>query len=479
MLQIQPISDNCQLIGVAANRPIELEWPSILGDRWMGCRTALKICGLLALWTTAMTGSCAAAQEKKALDKFALAATHQMLRTTYEELKKNYYDSALHGVDLDTIYKKVDKELDAASTNSDALFLIAGFVSTLHDSHTFLIPPSRVSRMDRGFQMVTYGDDCFITRVRPGSDAAKKLHIGDKVLSINGYKTNRRSYEALQYLFHIILPVPSLTMIVQNPEGVERTEMVNASFTPGKKELDLTGDETTADFQHLILDQENEEHRTRERVFEVGNIAIWMMPDFEASDEAINAAWAKVGKHENLILDLRGNEGGSSSTLNLMLQHVFDHNIKVDDRVSRKDTKPEIMHAGKPGTYRGKVFVLLNSNSASAAEIFGRVMQLEKRGIVIGDYSAGAVMEARWFPESVGIDSKIFYAISISSANLLMSDGKSLENVGVVPDVIALPTGASMTAGEDPVMAQAVKLAGGQMDATAAGKLFPYEWAKQ
>jgi hypothetical protein len=326
--------------------------------------------------------------------------------------------------------------------------------------------------------MVTYGDDCFITRVRPGSNAAKKLHPGDRVLSIIEYKVNRKNYEVLQYLFHVLVPIPSLTMVVQNPEGVERTEKVNASFTPGKSELDLTGDETTTDFQHLILDEENEEHRTRERLFETGDTVIWKMPDFEASDEAINAAWAKVGKHENLILDLRGNSGGAISTLKLMLQHVFDHDIKLDDRVSRKETKPEIVHAGKLGTYRGKLFVLLDSNSASAAEMFGRAIQLEKRGVVIGDYSAGAVMEARWFPESVGIDSKIFFEVSISSANLLMSDGKSLESVGVTPDVIAVPTASNLAAGEDPVMAQAVKLAGGQMDAATAGKLFPYEWAK-
>jgi C-terminal processing protease CtpA/Prc len=59
---------------------------------------------------------------------------------------------------------------------------------------------------------------------------------------------------------------------------------------------------------------------------------------------------------------------------------------------------------------------------------------------------------------------------------MLMSDGKSLENTGVVPDEVMIPTAADLAAGKDPVLAHAIDLGGAKLDATASGKLFPYEW---
>jgi C-terminal processing protease CtpA/Prc len=72
----------------------------------------------------------------------------------------------------------------------------------------------------------------------------------------------------------------------------------------------------------------------------------------------------------------------------------------------------------------------------------------------------------------------LYFGSSITVADVLMNDGKSLERVGVTPDETLLPTGADLAARRDPVLARAAGLAGVQLDPEKAGTLFPVDWKK-
>jgi carboxyl-terminal processing protease len=128
--------------------------------------------------------------------------------------------------------------------------------------------------------------------------------------------------------------------------------------------------------------------------------------------------------------------------------------------------------------FSGKLVILIDSRSASASELLARVVQLEKRGTVIGDQSAGAVMESIHYDHKIGLDTQVLFGASVTEADLVMTDGKSLERIGVIPDERIIPTGADLAARRDPVLAHAVEVGGGRMDPVEAGKLFPYEWPK-
>jgi carboxyl-terminal processing protease len=203
---------------------------------------------------------------------------------------------------------------------------------------------------------------------------------------------------------------------------------------------------------------------------------IWKMPEFFLTDSEVDHMFGIARKHKALILDLRGNPGGAAFTLEHMLGNVFDHDVKIAERVGRKQLKPAIAKTRGANAYSGKLVVLIDSGSGSAAELFPRVIQLEHRGTVVGDRTAGAVMEALGYSNSQGADTKIFYTFSITDADLTMKDGKSLEHVGVTPDEVVIPTAQDLSAGRDPALSRAAELAGVAIDPAAAGKMFPFEW---
>jgi C-terminal processing protease CtpA/Prc len=103
-------------------------------------------------------------------------------------------------------------------------------------------------------------------------------------------------------------------------------------------------------------------------------------------------------------------------------------------------------------------------------------MQLQQRGVVIGEVSAGAVMQSRYVPMELGADSTVPYGISVTNADVLMSDGVSIEHVGVTPHLQMFPTAEDLAGRRDPILAAAFKLFGQEISPDDAGKIFPAEW---
>jgi C-terminal processing protease CtpA/Prc len=396
-----------------------------------------------------------------------------MLRTAYDDVKKYYYDPGLHGLDWDARFREYSAMIGRAHNMDNGLSVIAAFLYGLKDSHTYFVPPARADRFDSGYRFALVGDACFITQIRPNTDAATKLHIGDQVLQLDGFNVNRENIQDVQYFLKILTPRATEQLDVRSPAGEQRRVSVNSEIKANRQISDST---THMDYWDTVRRIEDESHATRSRMVQHEDTAIWKLQYFNLDIDEVRRNINIARKHKTLILDLRGNPGGAIDSLKSMVSGLFDHDVKLYDRADRKESKPVIArHSGKP--YQGKLIVLVDAASGSCAELLARIVQIERRGSVIGDKTAGTVMESIIYRESQGNRTRIFYGFSVTDANLIMSDGKSLEKTGVVPDEVLLPTGADLAAGRDPVLARAAELAGIKLDTIAAGKMFPYEWA--
>jgi C-terminal processing protease CtpA/Prc len=434
---------------------------------------------LAALLTSALMAAllCASAraQSLSTLDRDRGRA---MLETLRDDIRKNYYDPAFRGIDLDEHFRTAEEKIRQATSLSQVYAIVEQALMDFDDSHLYFIPPPSSSRYEYGWRMQMVGDKCFVTGVKPGSDGEKKgLQAGDQIVSVDGFEPTRDNHWKMLY-YYGLRPKRSVKLSVRKPGGEQREYEVFTKVTTGAPVVDA-GEFMVNDLRRESEDAERE-RREGSRQVEVGDgLLVWKMSEFDLSDSEVDDALRKARKYKSLILDLRGNGGGAEQTLLRMLGGLFDHDVNVGEIHRRKESMPLVAKTrGGDNVFKGDLVVLIDSHSGSASELFARAVQLEKRGTIVGDRSAGAVMRARLYGHSVDMNSVFGYGASITDADILMADGKSLEHTGVEPDHWSLPTGADMAAGRDRVLTLAAALVGVKLEPEKAGALFPLKWKK-
>jgi carboxyl-terminal processing protease len=405
-------------------------------------------------------------------DRIEKARMKDILKIVKSEVRDKYYDTNYHGIDLEARFKQADDKLAAATSTSQSLAIIAQVLIDFNDSHLFLIPPPTNLAVEYGWRMQAIGDKVYVTQVKPGSDAeAKGLKIGDQILSIGGFRPSKKELWKVRYYYNALSKRSNSRLSVLSP-GQEEPRDLEINSDVKRLPQKITFNSYFRMFDDFY-DERNDEHRFASS----GTMTIWKMPSFVVEPELIDGMLAKA-KGGALILDLRGNGGGYVKAMEKLVGDFFDKDIKIAELKGRKKLDPSIAKPRVGNVYKGKLIVLVDSESGSAAEIFARVVQLEGRGKVLGDVSAGAVMQSITSEQEMGADSVVPFAISITHADVIMNDGKSLEHVGVIPDEQIIPTGADLAAGRDPVLARAAELLGVKLSPEEAGKLFKYYWKK-
>jgi C-terminal processing protease CtpA/Prc len=434
---------------------------------------AISMSRLLLLLLTISFGllTSSNAQKAQGLDKFDRDNASAMLDAVKEDLKKNYYDPELRGMDLETRFKDAEERIKQATTRDQLMVIVAQTLLDLNDSHTFFLPPSRAAKVQYGWEMQMIGDAAYVTQVQPKSDAeAKGLKPGDTILSVDGYAPSRENMWKMNYRYYALMPSRSIRLVVQSPGQTESRELDIAA------KVERTANVT--DWEKLFVRFLREEWDLyHDGFYEAGDeLFLWKMESFGVSESRIDDVMKRAQKFKAMIIDLRGNGGGYVKALERLTGYFFDKDLKIADVKARKEEKPVLAKTRGSGVFKGQLIVLIDSESASASEMFARIMQLEKRGTVIGDRSAGAVMTSRRYSHQTGVGNALYYGTSVTVADLIMSDGKSLEKTGVTPDELKLPTGAELAAKQDSVLSYAASLFGVQLDPAKAGSLFPKEW---
>ncbi len=347
-----------------------------------------------------------------------------MLRVVRERLERDYYDSTFHGIDLRAAAARADSQIQAAQSNSQIFRVIAEFVHALDDSHTWFIPPRRAADVKYGWEIQMIGDSCYVVWVEPESDAAAKgLMVGDRVIALDRLLPSRRDFSLLQYVLYMLSPRPASP----RDRGSRRL-----ATHPGHSGAKVTERPRMTDLSTIIRELELSERQPFAEFAEKGEEVLILRLGWFGDRSDIDRAMGRARKVGTVILDLRGNPGGLEDGLVRLVGRVFDRRLTIGTIRRRRDTRAlESKPVGHPFT--GSLFVLIDSRSSSSSEIFAQLVQLEGRGVVVGDRSAGAVMRSRTHDLVTGTNVLSVYGLSITNADMIMPDGTRLEGRGVQP----------------------------------------------
>lgn len=131
-----------------------------------------------------------------------------------------------------------------------------------------------------------------------------------------------------------------------------------------------------------------------------------------------------------LIVDLRFNGGGYLDIAIELLSYLLPADAEAVVVKQRGEEDNTMLTNGNPKILNVPLVVLINEGSASASEIVAGAIQDHERGLIMGtqSFGKGTVQEVDSFPDGS--------SIRITIAKWFTPDGRDIDEIGLVPDVI-------------------------------------------
>jgi len=357
----------------------------------------------------------------------APAAMPPVLAAIDRQIREGFYDPKLGGADWSGAVPKAAAELSRSPAPSaeEQNAIYDRLLAVLRDSHTFRIPAGRLPEGEwgtAGLRIGRDGEGYAIKGVIPGSSADKAgLHIGDRVLSVNGktYGAERVNFRDLFFAFE---GAPKSTIEVTWQRGGEAPRTSKLLL-----EYEEPGDRLVWNSARVI--------RSNGKTY--GYAHVWGMSAETAlavvdmlldRDEVARARpnLAGWGEISGFVLDVRGNSGGYDP--NILPTFLRGQWSSGDYYLVSRDGKRLSPPAYKPLP----VVLLVNSGTASAGEALALKFRAHKIGPIVGEETAG--MASGGAGAHVLPDGSMLW---FSARTLEGLDGRRFEGKGVVPDVAA------------------------------------------
>lgn len=378
----------------------------------------------------------------------------EVFTAVWQTVNEKFYDPKFTGVDWKAVGERYRPRVERIRTDAEFLELMQKMLKELPVSHLHISAPRGTGQFGTGVRTYLIDGQAVVVGVPEGSDAqAKGIRIGDIILNPGDESGPLGSVADLR---------------LRGCDGRTRTVRVRRE-------------------SH----SQTERPSIRWRTFSVANgKRIGYIKAVRFDDDVaplVDSAMAELRNTSGLIIDIRDNSGGNMSFVRLssyfaegehlvaalLTRYYLETQGSTPSAIdpanlpkAKKTYTDEAVfdamrsNAGAVGIYsedlgenryRGKVAVLINEETASAAEGFAWHIKLRTRSTLIGRKTAGALLGAEYFTLPGG------WRLGVPTHSGWGPDGKPVIDEPVLPHIETKWSLKDICTGTDPDMAKALE----------------------
>ena len=354
---------------------------------------------------------------------------------------------------LEKRYKGISKRSQQVDAEDVYQLFINAFAGTLEPHTNYLSPRNSKNfeiRMSLSLEGIgallrTDGDYTHVERIIPGgpADLSDLLHASDRIVGIAQQNENE---------FNDVVGW-RLQEVVELIRGAKGT-IVKLQILPGEegqsakiRDIQITRDKIKLEEQ--AAKSEVIEIRNGSQIYKIGVIDVPTFyidfaayqrdeSDYRSTTRDVDNLIKKLKpeKIDALILDLRGNGGGSLTEATQLTGLFIDDGpiVQVQDSSGRIEVHRDL---DSSISYQGPLVVLVDRFSASASEIVASTIQDYQRGIIVGEttFGKGTVQQLVDLSNFDPDRGSRLGQLKATIAQYFRINGGSTQHRGVVPDI--------------------------------------------
>ena len=327
------------------------------------------------------------------------------------------------------------------SESEDVFQIVMNSFARVVEPHTSYLSPRNAERFQmemnlslEGIGAVLRGEEDYtvIQSIVTGgpADKSNQLKPKDRIIGV--------SQDKKEFVDVIGWRLDDVVELIKGPKG----STVRLQVLPGESD-----DESSVKIVSIIRDKiKLEDRAAKSDVYYENNdkengkkLGVITIPSFYNNlSRDVKKELEKLSEEnvEGVIVDLRGNGGGSLTEATLLTGLFIDKGpvVQVRDGANRVQ-----VNSDKDGYsyYSGPLTVMVDRYSASASEIFSAAIQDYGRGVIVGEntFGKGTVQQHRGLGRVYDLYDKPFGSIQFTIAKFYRINGGSTQHRGVTPDI--------------------------------------------